>query len=97
MLRCVLDTTPCALGTTPYVLDTTPLVETIIGLAIEAAVIGQIKTLPNVGLQLFDVVTVTDARCGVSSEAYRVWGIEEVYDTTRDTLIFQQRVTLGAT
>ena len=57
---------------------------------------GEIETLPNVGLQLFDVVTVTDVRCGVSSELYRVRGIEEVYDTTKDTLVFRQRATLGA-
>jgi hypothetical protein len=57
---------------------------------------GQIETLPNVGLQVFDVVTLTDARAGVSSEVYRVRGIEEVYDTTKDPLIFRQRVTLGA-
>lgn len=57
---------------------------------------GQIETLPNVGLQLFDVVTVTDGRAGVSSQVYRVRGIEEVYDTTKDPLIFRQRVTLGA-
>jgi len=57
---------------------------------------GQIETLPNVGLQLFDVVTVTDARAAVSSEVYRVRGIEEAYDTTKDPLIFRQRVTLGA-
>jgi hypothetical protein len=57
---------------------------------------GKIETLPNVGLELFDVVTVTDIRCGVFSEVYRVRGIEEVYDTTKDALVFRQRVTLGA-
>lgn len=29
---------------------------------------GELVTLPNVGLQLVDVVTVTDDRCGVSSQ-----------------------------
>jgi hypothetical protein len=56
---------------------------------------GQIVTLPNVGLQLLDVVTVTDARAGISSELYRVRGIEEVYDATREALVFEQRVDLG--
>jgi len=51
--------------------------------------------LPNVGLQLFDVVTVTDARAEVSSEVYRVRGIEETYDTTKDPLVYGQRVGLG--
>lgn len=56
---------------------------------------GELATLPNVGLQLFDVVTVTDDRCGVSSELYRVRGIEEVYDATKHPLIYRQKVTLG--
>jgi len=58
--------------------------------------IPEIVTLPNVGLQLFDVVTVNDARCGVSSEVYRVRGIVEDYDETKRRLVYQQRVELGA-
>jgi len=56
---------------------------------------GQMQTLPNVGLQLFDVVTVSDARCGISGELYRVRGIEETFDTTKEPLVLQQRVMLG--
>jgi hypothetical protein len=56
---------------------------------------GELVTLPNVGLQLFDVVTVTDARAGISSELYRVRGIVEKYDTTMEPLVFEQRVGLG--
>jgi hypothetical protein len=52
-------------------------------------------TLPNVGLQLLDVVTVTDARAGVSGEVYRVRGIVEKYDMTKSPLVWQQRVALG--
>ena len=52
-------------------------------------------TLPNVGLQMFDVVTITDARCGISSAIYRVRGIEEVYDATKHPLIYRQKVTMG--
>ena len=55
---------------------------------------GEMETLPNVGLQLFDVVTVTDARAGVSSEVYRVRGIEEVYDTTKEPMVYGQRLGL---
>ena len=51
--------------------------------------------LLNVGLQLSDVVTVTDARAGVSSEAYRVRGIVDTYDTTKAPLVYEQRVDLG--
>ena len=56
---------------------------------------GQMETLPNVGLQLFEVVTVTDARAGASSEVYPVRGIEETYDTTKEPLMCKQRVVLG--
>ena len=57
---------------------------------------GQITTLPNVGLQLFDVITVTDARTGISAEVYRVRGIEETFDTTKSPPIYRQIVDLGA-
>ena len=53
-------------------------------------------TLPNLGLQLSDVVTVSDARAGVSGEVYRVRGIVETYDTTKGPLVYEQRVALGA-
>jgi hypothetical protein len=56
---------------------------------------GELVTLPNVGLQLLDVVTVTDARAGVSEEAYRDRGIVETYDRTKEALVFEQRVVLG--
>ena len=56
---------------------------------------GEIVMLLNARLALFDVVTVNDARGGISSEVYRVRGIEEVYDTTKPPLIFRQRVLLG--
>jgi hypothetical protein len=56
---------------------------------------GELVTLPNVGLQLLDVVTVTDARAGVSGEVYRVRGIVETYDTTKEALVWEQRVVLG--
>lgn len=57
---------------------------------------GELVTLPKVGLQLLDVVTVSDDRCGISSELYRVRGIEEVYDATKHPLIYRQRVTSRA-
>jgi hypothetical protein len=56
---------------------------------------GELVTLPNVGLQMFDVVTVTDDRCGIFSALYRVRGIVEVYHATRHPLIYSQKVTLG--
>ena len=50
----------------------------------------------NGRLALLDVVTVNDARAGISSEVYRVRGIEETFDTTKHPPTFQQRVELGA-
>jgi hypothetical protein len=58
--------------------------------------LGELVTLPNVGLQLFDVVTVTDSRCDISSEICRVRAIEEIYDTTKPPLVYRQAVALGA-
>jgi hypothetical protein len=57
---------------------------------------GEIVTLPNVGLELFDVVTITDSRAGMSGEKYRVRGIEEVFDSTKHPVVYQQTVELGA-
>ncbi len=57
---------------------------------------GEIVTLPNVGLVLLDAVTITDSRAGISSEVYRVRGIEETYDTTKHPMIYRQKVTLGS-
>jgi hypothetical protein len=57
---------------------------------------GMIETLPNLGLQLLDVVTITDTRAGVTSETYRVRGIEETFDSTKPPLIWRQRVALSA-
>lgn len=51
--------------------------------------------LPNLGLQLLHVVTVSDARAGVSGQVHRVRGIVETYDTTKKPLVYEQRVHLG--
>jgi len=57
---------------------------------------GEPATLPTVGLQLFDIVTVTDGGCVISSEIYRVRGIEEVYDFTKAARVFKRTASLGA-
>ena len=57
---------------------------------------GEIETVPNVGSQLVDVVLVTDARAGMSSDAYRVPRREEVRVTTKGPLVLEKRVGLGA-
>jgi hypothetical protein len=57
---------------------------------------GLIETLPNLGIQLLDVITVTDPRAAVAAQLYRVRGIEELFDTTKPPLIFRQRLQLSA-
>jgi hypothetical protein len=52
-------------------------------------------TIPtNVGQELLDVVTVTDARCGISEEKYRVQAIQTNYDRHKSR--YEQALTLGA-
>jgi hypothetical protein len=48
----------------------------------------------NVGQELYDVVEVTDARCGISEEKYRVQAIQTDYDRCQG--IYTQRVALCA-
>jgi len=48
----------------------------------------------NVGQELYDVITVTDARCGVDQEKYRVLAIQTDYDRRRGQ--YEQRLTIGA-
>ncbi|MCJ7621417.1 MAG: hypothetical protein MUP64_14495 [Anaerolineae bacterium] len=57
---------------------------------------GELVTLPNVGSQLFGVVTVSDARAGISGAVYGARGIVETCATTRHPLVYEQRVDLGA-
>ncbi len=52
-------------------------------------------TIPtNVGQELLDVITVTDARCGISEQNYRVQGIRTLYDRRKGQ--YDQTLTLGA-
>jgi len=58
---------------------------------------GQITIPVNCGQELYDVITVTDARCGISSKKYRVLDIETAL-SLRHPLAngYQQRLTVGA-
>lgn len=52
-------------------------------------------TIPtNVGQELLDVITVTDARCGISEEDYRVQAIQTAYDRRKSR--YEQTLTLRA-
>ncbi|MCJ7791293.1 MAG: hypothetical protein MUP49_02605, partial [Dehalococcoidia bacterium] len=52
-------------------------------------------TIPtNVGQELLDVVEVTDERCGISDEKYRVQTIQTNYDRSQG--IYNQRLVLCA-
>jgi len=55
---------------------------------------GQITVPTNVGQELYDVITVTDKRCGISSKKYRVLDIETALSLRQWQ--YQQTLTLGA-
>jgi hypothetical protein len=55
---------------------------------------GNLVVPTNVGQELLDVVEVTDARCGISGENYRVEGVRTLYDHRKG--IYDQRLALGA-
>jgi hypothetical protein len=48
----------------------------------------------NVGQELYDVIEVTDARCGIDQEKYRVLAIQTDYDRRQGR--YDQRLALGA-
>jgi hypothetical protein len=57
--------------------------------------IGSNLVIPtNVGQEFLDVVEVTDERCGISEENYRVETIQTDYDRRQG--IYEQTLTLGA-
>jgi hypothetical protein len=54
----------------------------------------QIVVPANAGQEIYDVITVTDARCGIDQEKYRVLAIQTDYDRRQGR--YDQRLTLGA-
>jgi hypothetical protein len=48
----------------------------------------------NVDQEIYDVITVTDKRCGIDHAKYRVLAIQTDYD--RHKSLYEQRLTLGA-
>jgi len=54
---------------------------------------GQIIIYPNVGQELFDVITITDSQVGLSSALRRVMGIREEYDAEKG--VYRQTLELG--
>jgi hypothetical protein len=55
---------------------------------------GNLVVPANVGQELLDVVTVTDARCGIEQDDYRVQAIRTDYDRRKG--LFEQRLSLTA-
>jgi len=55
---------------------------------------GQITIPVNCGQEIYDVITVTDERCGISSKKYRVLDIETALSLRQ--WLYQQRFTVGA-
>jgi hypothetical protein len=54
---------------------------------------GEIVIYPNVGQELFDVITITDSRVGLTSALRRVIGIQEEYDAEKG--VYRQILELG--
>jgi len=55
---------------------------------------GNLVIPTNVGQELLDVVEVTDERCGISEENYRILAIQSTYDRRQG--IYTQRLALCA-
>jgi hypothetical protein len=55
---------------------------------------GNLVIPTNVGQELLDVVEVTDTRCGINQEKYRVLAIQTDYDRRQGR--YEQRLSLGA-
>jgi hypothetical protein len=55
---------------------------------------GNLVVPTNVGQELYDVITVTDARCGIYQVKYRVLGLRTLYDRRQGQC--DQTLTLGA-
>ena len=55
---------------------------------------GNLVVPTNIGQELLDVVEVTDERCGISEENYRVQAIQTNYDRRQGR--YEQRLTIGA-
>jgi hypothetical protein len=55
---------------------------------------GQIVIPTNVGQEILDVVEVTDQRCGINQEKYRIQAIQTDYDRRQG--IYTQRLGLCA-
>jgi hypothetical protein len=55
---------------------------------------GQITVPTNCGQELYDVVEVTDQRCGISQVKYRVLAIQTDYDRRQGR--YEQKLSLGA-
>jgi len=55
---------------------------------------GNLVVPTNVGQELLDVVDITDARCGIDQDKYRVTAIDITFD--RRSRRYDQRLTLGS-
>jgi hypothetical protein len=55
---------------------------------------GQLTIPVNCGQQPYDVITLTDARCGIQAQNYRVAGVQTTYEPA--VAAYFQRLLLGA-
>ncbi len=68
--------------------------DAILRKSVLGAVGGQIIVPVNCGQELYDVITVTDERCGIAAALYRVMAIEVDYSPRQAR--YAQRLTLAA-
>jgi hypothetical protein len=55
---------------------------------------GNLTVPVNCGQELYDVITVTDGRCGIQAQNYRAAAIQTTYDPA--VAAYLQRLLLGA-
>ena len=55
---------------------------------------GNLVIPANCGQELYDVITVTDERCGISAGKYRILALETDYNSRAG--LYQQKLALGA-
>jgi hypothetical protein len=61
-----------------------------------ALVLAELVAPVHCGLELYDVISVTDARAGLAEAAFRVAGLDLRYRRRGRTPVYEQRLLLGA-
>jgi hypothetical protein len=70
--------------------------EALLREAVMSLLAGEIVVPVNCGQEIYDVVSVTDARAGLSAASRRVTGMSVQYSRAARTPVYQMRLRLGA-